>query len=149
MFTYIYLYINAYICIFCSYIHIHTQKCVLFLGDVEIYQASRKGAGRRTVIQYPELPRFSRLLSVPPAHSRLSEDATSRSARAQHPRRGDPPPSPPDPVQSERRGRDARGRDAGLPGDSSVPVSRPLPSLRVLPPPPGTGLRSCPRCRRG
>lgn len=136
--------------------YIYTYKYILFLGDVEqkqIYQTSWKREGRRMAIQHPELPRLSRLFSVPPARSRLFEDATSRSARTQHPRKGvssSSLPPPPGPVQSGRRGRDARGRDAGLPGDSSVPVSRPSPppppSLRG--PPPGTGLRSCPRCRR-
>lgn len=137
--------------------YIYTYKYILFLGDVEqkqIYQTSWKREGRRTAIQHPELPRLSRLLSVPPARSRLFEDATSRSARTQHPRKGVSVPSPPSPPTPAPSNQGAGGGmlGAGMQGCQATAASPcpvrppPLPSLRG--PPPGTGLRSCPRCRR-
>lgn len=123
-----------------TYIHTHTNT-IFFLGDVEqkqIDQASWKREGRRTVIHALNClgtPGCSALTLPAPGFLRMRQVAVpGRSILGEA--CAFPPPRP---VQSGRWGRDARGRDAGLPGDSSVPVSRP-PQPR--PPPPGAGLRS-------
>lgn len=119
--------------------YIYTYKYILFLGDVEqkqIYQTSWKREGRRMAIQHPELPRLSRLFSVPPARSRLFEDATSRSARTQHPRKGVsssslPPPPRPRPIRAPGEGCSGQGcrvaRRQQRPRVPSVPPPTSLP----------------------
>lgn len=129
-----------------AYIHTYTHKYFFFLGDVEqkqINHASWKREGRRTVIQRPELPRLSRLLCAHPARSRLFEDATNRSAGAQHPRRSVcAPPAP----AAANQGAGGGMLGAGMQGCQATAASPcPVPPTPLLPPPgPGCALPALP-----
>lgn len=141
------LYINTYLYILYLRIYTYMHKYTLFLRDVEqkqIYQASWKREGRRRVIRHPELPRLSRLLSAPlpaPGFLRMRQVAVPERSTLG----GASPPNQPRPIRTLGEG--CSGQGCGVAKRQQRPrVPSPPPTLPC--PPPGTGLCSCPRCRR-
>lgn len=111
------LYLNAYICIFVS-ASICIRACFSRrCRPEENLWSQLEGRRQEDGHTAPGPPRLSAGSSQPPARSQ-HWGCDNHSATTQHLRRG----VTPGPDQSGRWGRDAQGRDAGLPGDNSVPV---------------------------